>query len=103
MKRERFALRSQRVLIVMALVVCMVMGVWALVSGERGTGGARLGVGAVMVVFGVHGLVFCRELVATVGRGRSYFPFGPVMHALMSALIATIGVLMGLGALREGP
>ena len=71
MDREAFAILSQRALIVAALTVCGLAGAWALVGGQHSTAGLRLGLGAVMVAFGVHGLIFCRELVASVARVRS--------------------------------
>ncbi len=99
MDRERFAVLSQRVLILAAILACAVAGAWALVSDHVGTEGLRLGLGAVMVAFGVHGLLFRRELVAAVARTRSYLHLGPFLHAVMSALIASAGVVMVLGAL----
>jgi hypothetical protein len=101
--RERVAILSQRAIIVAAVLVCIVAGAWALVSGETGTEGLGLGLGVALAALGAHGLVFCRELVAAVGRARSRYSFGPVLHALMSGLIAASGVLLVLGALRERP
>ncbi len=97
--RERFAVLSQRRLILAAIIVCAVAGAWVLVSDQSGTEGLKLGLGILMVAFGVHGLVFRRELVATIARVRSYLHLGPFLHAVMLALIASAGVLMVLGAI----